>query len=147
LLFNGSMLLEARMTSSGAIFSTSSAMSPNCGTRSGSKLLVVSTDCAADNQAIGLRSPVVLENPGMGVGRQFGANGTPMAVLIDAEGKIAFELAAGAPAVLQLAGQEQAQPNTIRVGPSLSSISHRFLPVLLHAVIERFVSETQCALR
>jgi hypothetical protein len=30
-----------------------------------------------------------------------------MAVLIDAEGKIASELAAGAPAVLELAGQEQ----------------------------------------
>ena len=32
-----------------------------------------------------------------------------MAVLVDADGKIASELAAGAPAVLQLAGQEQAQ--------------------------------------
>jgi hypothetical protein len=48
----------------------------------------------------------------MGVGRQFGAGGTPMAVLVDAEGKIASELAAGAPAVLQLAGQEQAQVAT-----------------------------------
>jgi hypothetical protein len=32
-----------------------------------------------------------------------------MAVLVNAEGKIASELAAGAPAVLQLAGQEQTQ--------------------------------------
>jgi hypothetical protein len=30
-----------------------------------------------------------------------------MAVLVDAEGKIASELAAGAPAVLALAGQQQ----------------------------------------
>ena len=73
------------------------------------KLLVVSTDTVADNQAMGLRSPIVLEKAGMSVGRQFGAGGTPMAVLIDAEGKIASELAAGAPAVLELAGQEQAQ--------------------------------------
>jgi peroxiredoxin/uncharacterized membrane protein YphA (DoxX/SURF4 family) len=68
------------------------------------KLLVVSTDSIADNQAMGLRSPVVLDKAGMSVGRQFGATGTPMAVLVDAEGKIASELAAGAPAVLELAG-------------------------------------------
>ena len=68
------------------------------------KLLVVSTDSLADNKAMGLRSPVVLDQQGMSVGRQFGANGTPMAVLVDAEGKIASELAAGAPAVLELAG-------------------------------------------
>ena len=68
------------------------------------KLLVVSTDSIADNQAMGLRSPVVLDQAGMSVGRKFGVGGTPMAVLVDAEGKIASELAAGAPAVLELAG-------------------------------------------
>jgi peroxiredoxin/uncharacterized membrane protein YphA (DoxX/SURF4 family) len=73
------------------------------------KLLVVSTDSVADNKAMGLRSPVALDKQGMSIGRQFGAGGTPMAVLVDAEGKIASELAAGAPAVLQLAGQEQTQ--------------------------------------
>jgi peroxiredoxin/uncharacterized membrane protein YphA (DoxX/SURF4 family) len=73
------------------------------------KLLVVSTDSVADNKAMRLRSPVVIDQAGMSVGRQFGAGGTPMAVLVDAEGKIASELAAGAPAVLALAGQEQAQ--------------------------------------
>jgi peroxiredoxin len=71
------------------------------------KLLVVSTDSVADNQAMGLRSPVLLDKDGMAVGRLFGATGTPMAVLIDAEGKIASELAAGAPAVLALAGHKQ----------------------------------------
>jgi peroxiredoxin/uncharacterized membrane protein YphA (DoxX/SURF4 family) len=71
------------------------------------KLLVVSTDSVADNQAMGLHSTIVLEKAGMTVGRQFGANGTPMAVLVDAAGKIASELAAGAPAVLALAGQDQ----------------------------------------
>jgi hypothetical protein len=59
------------------------------------------------NQAMGLRSPVALDQDGMRVGRLFGATGTPMAVLVDAEGKIASELAVGAPAVLALAGQEQ----------------------------------------
>jgi thiol-disulfide isomerase/thioredoxin len=73
------------------------------------RLLVVSTDSVADNQAMGLRSPVLLDQDGMRVGRLFGATGTPMAVLVDAEGKIASELAAGAPAVLALAGAHQAQ--------------------------------------
>src|SRR5205814_6697260 len=71
------------------------------------KLLVVSTDSVADNQAMGLRSTVVLDQDGMRVGRLFGATGTPMAVLVDVKGKIASELAVGAPAVLALAGQEQ----------------------------------------
>jgi peroxiredoxin len=69
------------------------------------RLLVVSTDSVSDNQAMGLRSPVLLDQEGMSIGRLFGATGTPMAVLVDAEGKIASELAAGAPAVLALAGQ------------------------------------------
>jgi peroxiredoxin/uncharacterized membrane protein YphA (DoxX/SURF4 family) len=73
------------------------------------KLLVVSTDSAADNKKMGLRSPVVLDKSGMSIGGKFGAGGTPMAVLVDADGKIASELAAGAPAVLELAGREQTQ--------------------------------------
>jgi hypothetical protein len=43
----------------------------------------------------------------MKIGRTFGATGTPMALLVDAEGKIASEVVAGAPAVLALAGQVQ----------------------------------------
>ena len=50
---------------------------------------------------------VSLDQGGMSVGSKFGASGTPMAVLVDAEGKIASEVAAGAPAVLALAGQGQ----------------------------------------
>jgi peroxiredoxin len=76
------------------------------------KLLVVSTDSVEDNKAMGLRSPVVLEKGGMSVGSKFGAAGTPMAVLVDAQGKIASELAGGAPAVLALAGLNQARPET-----------------------------------
>jgi peroxiredoxin len=72
------------------------------------KLLVVSTDSVANNQAMGLHSTVVLDQAGMNIGKKFGALGTPMAVLVDAEGKIASDLATGAPAVLALA-QEQAE--------------------------------------
>ena len=76
------------------------------------RLLVVSSESVESNQAMGLRSPVVLDQAGMSVGSQFGASGTPMAVLVDAEGKIASELAAGAPAVLTLArsGLDTATP-------------------------------------
>jgi peroxiredoxin len=66
------------------------------------RLLVVSTGTVEANALMGLRSPVLLDQ-GFSAGSKFGANGTPMAVLVDAEGKIASELAAGAPAVLALA--------------------------------------------
>jgi peroxiredoxin/uncharacterized membrane protein YphA (DoxX/SURF4 family) len=75
-------------------------------------LVVVSTDSMESNQAMGLRAPVLLDKDGMSVGRLFGATGTPMAVLVDEAGKIASELAAGAPAVLALAGADQAQPSS-----------------------------------
>ncbi len=77
------------------------------------RLLVVSTDSVASNQAMGLRSPVLLDQEGMSIGRLFGATGTPMAVLVDTEGKIASELAAGAPAVLALAGANPEQPTPV----------------------------------
>ena len=67
------------------------------------KLLVVSTGTVEANAALGLRSPIVLD-VNMSVGSTFGATGTPMAVLVDAQGKLASELAAGAPPVLALAG-------------------------------------------
>lgn len=66
-------------------------------------LLIVSTGTAAANRAQGLSSPVLLDQ-GFGAGGSFGAHGTPMGVLIDAEGKIASETAAGGPAVMALAG-------------------------------------------
>ena len=66
------------------------------------RLLVVSTGTVEANAVMGLRSPVLLDQ-GFSAGSKFGANGTPMAVLVDAEGKITSEVAAGAPAVLALA--------------------------------------------
>lgn len=66
------------------------------------RLLIVSTGSAETNLALGLRAPVLLDE-NMSAGSKFGANGTPMAVLVDGQGKIASELAAGAPAVLALA--------------------------------------------
>jgi len=65
------------------------------------KLLVVSQGSAEANHAMGLRSPVVLDQA-FTTGRAFGARGTPTAVLIDAEGRIASQLAVGSPAVQAL---------------------------------------------
>ncbi|MBA2363800.1 MAG: TlpA family protein disulfide reductase, partial [Chloroflexia bacterium] len=65
------------------------------------KVLVVSTGTVESNQAMGLRAPVVLDQ-GMSVGSRYGANGTPMAVLIDEDGNIASEVAGGAVAVMGL---------------------------------------------
>ena len=66
------------------------------------QLLVVSTGTVEDNRALSLRAPVILDQ-GFSAGRQFGATGTPMAVLIDAQGRIASDVVAGGPAVLTLA--------------------------------------------
>lgn len=66
------------------------------------RLLVVSTGPAEMNRAQGFRSTLVLDE-GFGVGRAFGASGTPSAVLVDAQGRIASEVAVGAPSVMALA--------------------------------------------
>jgi len=72
------------------------------------KLLVVSAGSEEANKEMGLRSLVVLDQQ-FSVGRSFGASGTPSAVLVDKEGKIASEVAVGAPAVLELAGVKRAE--------------------------------------
>ena len=52
---------------------------------------------------MGLRSPVLLDEDHR-VRMLFGATGTPMAILVDVQGRIASVLAKGAPEVLALAG-------------------------------------------
>jgi peroxiredoxin len=66
-------------------------------------LLVVSTGSVGDNEALGFRATVVLDQD-FGTGQRFGVQGTPSAVLVDAEGRIASNVAVGAEAVLALAG-------------------------------------------
>lgn len=70
------------------------------------KLVVVSAGSEEANKEMGLASPVLLDQ-NFAVGRAFGASGTPSAVLVDAEGKVASEVAVGAPGVLGLAGADQ----------------------------------------
>jgi thiol-disulfide isomerase/thioredoxin/uncharacterized membrane protein YphA (DoxX/SURF4 family) len=71
--------------------------------RGAPRLLVVSVESIEANRALGFKSPVVLDE-GFGVGRAFGVQGTPSAVLVDADGRIASTVAAGARGVLALAG-------------------------------------------
>lgn len=63
------------------------------------KLLIVSTGDVASNKAQGFTSTMVLDG-GFNTGRAYGASGTPSAVLVDAEGKIASAVGVGSPAVL-----------------------------------------------
>jgi thiol-disulfide isomerase/thioredoxin len=68
------------------------------------ELLVVSTGSVEANQALGFTSPVLLDQ-NFSVAPSFGANGTPMAVLVDAQGKVASAPAAGAQQVFELANR------------------------------------------
>jgi hypothetical protein len=67
------------------------------------KILVISGGTKEANEAMVLSSPVMLDQDFI-AGRAFGAAGTPSAVLMDAEGRIASEMSVGAPAVLELMG-------------------------------------------
>jgi thiol-disulfide isomerase/thioredoxin len=66
------------------------------------RLLVVANGTEEENRAIGLRSRVVLDQD-FRAASAFGATGTPSAVLLDADGRVASGVMAGAPAVLALA--------------------------------------------
>jgi thiol-disulfide isomerase/thioredoxin len=65
-------------------------------------LLLISTGTVDENRAMGLRSRILLDQNSH-VGATFGATGTPMAVLLDAQGRVASRVVAGAQAVFALA--------------------------------------------
>jgi hypothetical protein len=68
------------------------------------QLLVISSGTVDESNAIGLQAPVLVDRNFV-AGRAFGVTGTPSALLIGADGRIASRVAAGAPAVLALAGR------------------------------------------
>jgi peroxiredoxin len=70
------------------------------------KVVVVSAGSEEANREQGLASPVLLDQQ-FATGRAFGASGTPSAVLVDSEGKVASDVAVGAPAVWELAGADK----------------------------------------
>jgi peroxiredoxin/uncharacterized membrane protein YphA (DoxX/SURF4 family) len=75
----------------------------------GPRLVVISTGDVESNKEMGLRSPVLLDQ-GFVAGRAFGATGTPSAVLVDADGMIASEVAVGATSVFALATLPRSKP-------------------------------------
>lgn len=68
------------------------------------RLVIISAGDEASVRAEGFESPVLLD-PDFSLGRAFGIGGTPMAVLVDAEARVASSVAAGPQAVLALAGR------------------------------------------
>lgn len=65
------------------------------------QILLVSSGTADANRQMGLRSPIVLQDD-FRVGRRYGADGTPSAILLDADGNVDSELVVGATDVLGL---------------------------------------------
>ncbi len=65
-------------------------------------LLVISRGEAEANREQGLRAPILLDEEGFALGRALGARGTPSAIRVDAQGRVASEVAVGAEAVLAL---------------------------------------------
>lgn len=76
------------------------------------ELLVISTGDAAANTAERFASPVFLDAASSAMAA-FGAGGTPMAVAVDAAGRVSSPLGTGAPGVKQLlpAASQQGAPS------------------------------------
>jgi thiol-disulfide isomerase/thioredoxin/uncharacterized membrane protein YphA (DoxX/SURF4 family) len=66
------------------------------------RLLLISTGSVHDNRAIGLHAPILLDQS-FATGAAFGAAGTPSALLVGSDGRVASELGVGAPGVMALA--------------------------------------------
>jgi hypothetical protein len=66
------------------------------------KLVVLLSPTAGGKQVVSFRSSIVIDRDGT-VARALGANGTPMGVLVDAEGRVASPVAAGEAEVMELA--------------------------------------------
>jgi peroxiredoxin len=80
------------------------------------QMLLVSTGTAADIATLGLQSTTLLDR-GFGVGRRYGLTGTPSAVLVDEEGRVAREPAVGSAAILELIGQSMPPPASTACPP------------------------------
>jgi peroxiredoxin len=73
-------------------------------------LLIVSTGSVEANRAMGFSSPLVLDQSGE-IMNAFGADGTPMAILVDAEGRVASAVASGTEEVLALVSRTVPVPS------------------------------------
>lgn len=67
------------------------------------KLVLIAGGSAEENRTLGLAASILMDPTGA-TASVYGANGTPMAVVVDGEWRIASKLAGGAPDCLALAG-------------------------------------------
>lgn len=65
------------------------------------RIVLISTGSVQQNRDMGLKCPILIDS-GFTLGRAFGASGTPSAVLVDAEARIASKLAVGREEILAL---------------------------------------------
>jgi thiol-disulfide isomerase/thioredoxin len=72
------------------------------------RLLLISTGSVQENQAMELPTPIALDGT-FAAGSAFGTTGTPSGILVDSEGKIASELAIGAPGVMALTAARESR--------------------------------------
>ncbi len=77
---------------------------------------MVSSGTEEQNRAMGLRAPIMSDSK-TAASSAFGANGTPMAILLDMEGRVASRVAAGAQAVFALAGSSHAEADGLIIIP------------------------------
>ena len=66
----------------------------------------------SESRAMGLSSVVVLDAESQAA-HAFAARGTPMAVLLDGDGRVASHVAAGAPAVFALANRRESSDSAV----------------------------------
>ena len=84
------------------------------------RLLLVSSSSREANAQMGLRSTILIDER-FATGNLYGASGTPSAVLIDANGKIASGVVVGAPGVLELLSGDKSMPEAAPV--ALASVN------------------------
>jgi hypothetical protein len=72
-------------------------------------LLIISDGSRDANRALGLRSRIVID-AAFTTGHDYGVTGTPAAIALDEEGRVASALAVGADAVLDLLDAEIEAP-------------------------------------
>jgi peroxiredoxin len=65
------------------------------------RVLIMAGASKGDGAGLGLRSPIAVD-AGLATARRFGVTGSPMAVLVDAEGRVASEVVVGAGEVMGL---------------------------------------------
>jgi peroxiredoxin len=87
------------------------------------RLVIIARGDASATGAAGFRS-TVLADPEGSLSQTFGANGTPMAVLLDPRGQVASEIAVGAEAVLELANRASVTVPDAVSGPSTVKPNH-----------------------